>query len=63
MHIDETAGILLLLLFALDIWAIVNIFHSAAANRAKLTWTIVVALLPLLGLVLWYFRGPRISKP
>ena len=62
MHIDETGGILGLLLLALDIWAIVNIFQSAAANRAKLTWTLAVLLLPLLGLILWYFRGPRTGR-
>jgi hypothetical protein len=62
MHIDETAGILFLLLLALDIWAIVNILHSNAASRAKLTWTAAVALLPLLGLIVWYYRGPRIGK-
>ena len=62
MHIDEPAGILFLLLLSLDIWAIFNILHSAAANRAKLTWTAVVVLLPLLGLIVWYYRGPRIGK-
>jgi Phospholipase_D-nuclease N-terminal len=62
MHIDEYGGILSLLLLAFDIWAIVNILQSAAANQTKLIWTIAVVLLPLLGLIAWYFRGPRIAK-
>lgn len=51
-----------LLVLAGDIWAIVNILQSPAANDKKLLWVVVVALLPLLGLVLWYFLGPRGSK-
>jgi succinate dehydrogenase/fumarate reductase cytochrome b subunit len=42
-----------------DIWAIINIFQSSASNEKKLLWIIVVVLLPLLGLILWFFLGPR----
>jgi succinate dehydrogenase/fumarate reductase cytochrome b subunit len=42
-----------------DIWAIMNIFQSSVSNEKKLLWIIVVVLLPLLGLILWYFLGPR----
>jgi len=48
-----------LLILAGDIWAIVNILKSAVSNEKKLLWIIVVVLLPLLGLILWYFLGPR----
>jgi hypothetical protein len=48
-----------LLILAGDIWAIINIFQSAASNEKKLLWTLVVLLLPLLGLILWFFLGPR----
>lgn len=48
-----------LLILVGDVWAIINIFQSSASNEKKLLWTIVVLLLPLLGLVLWYFLGPR----
>jgi hypothetical protein len=47
------------LILAGDIWAIINIFQSSASNGKKLIWTLVVVLLPVLGLVLWYFLGPR----
>jgi len=57
----EYNGIWGVLLIACDIWAMVNILQSSASNRTKSIWTIVV-LLPLLGLILWYFNGPRISK-
>ena len=53
------SGILGLLILAGDIWAIINILQSSASNEKKLLWTLVVALLPLLGLILWFFLGPR----
>jgi hypothetical protein len=57
------SGLLGVLILAGDIWAIVNIFQSSASNEKKLLWIIVVLLLPLLGLILWYFLGPRDGKP
>ena len=51
-----------LLILAADIWAIINILQSAASNEKKLLWVIVVVLLPLVGLILWYFLGPRSGK-
>jgi len=51
-----------LLILAGDIWAIMNIFQSSVSNEKKLLWIIVVVLLPLLGLILWYFLGPRNRK-
>jgi len=50
------------LVLAADIWAIINIFQSPVSNEKKLIWTIAVVLLPVLGLVLWFFLGPRNSK-
>ena len=52
-------GLLGVLLLAGDIWAILNIAQSSASNEKKLTWILVVLLLPLLGLILWFFLGPR----
>ena len=47
------------LILAGDIWAIINIFQSPASNEKKLIWTLAVVLLPVLGLILWFFLGPR----
>ena len=52
-------GLVGLLILAGDVWAIINIFQSSASNGKKLLWTVVVLLLPLLGLILWFFLGPR----
>ena len=50
------------LILAGDVWAIINIFQSSVSNEKKLLWIVVVVLLPLLGLILWFFLGPRDGK-
>jgi len=50
------------LILVADIWAIINIFQSSVSNEKKLIWIIVVVLLPVLGLILWFFLGPRDRK-
>ena len=55
-------GLIGVLVLAGDIWAILNIFQSSASNEKKLIWIIAVLLLPIVGLVLWYFLGPRSGK-
>ena len=55
-------GLIGLLILIGDIWAIINIFQSSATNEKKLLWTLVVILLPFLGLILWFFLGPRAGR-
>ncbi len=45
-----------------DIWAVINILQSSASIEKKLLWTVAVVLLPLLGLLLWFFLGPRAGR-
>lgn len=52
-------GIVGLLVLVADVWAIVNIFQSSADTGKKFLWIIAVILLPVIGLILWYFLGPR----
>ncbi len=52
-------GIFGVLVLIGDIWALINILQSSAANDKKLLWAVIVILLPLLGLILWFFLGPR----
>jgi len=51
-----------LLVLAADIWAIINILQSSASNGKKLLWTLVVVILPVLGVILWFFLGPRAGR-
>lgn len=55
-------GLIGVLVLAGDIWAILNILQSSASNEKKLIWIIAVVLLPVLGLLLWFFLGPRNGK-
>ena len=55
----EYGGIIGLLILIADIWAIVNIMGSGASVGAKVLWTVLVVVLPVLGLIIWFFAGPR----
>jgi len=52
-------GLLGLLILVLDIWAIIRILGSVASASEKLLWVVVIVLLPLIGLIIWWFVGPR----
>jgi len=54
-------GLFGLIILALDIWAILKIVESAASTGAKVFWILLILVLPLLGLVIWYFAGPKAS--
>ena len=58
----EITGIGGLIVLVLNIYAIVMIVQSSAKGIEKLIWSLVVFLLPLIGLVIWYFAGPG-KKP
>ena len=51
-----------LIVLIADVWAIVNIFQSGADTGAKVLWTVLVVLLPILGFILWYFLGPKTGR-
>ncbi|WP_295870998.1 PLDc N-terminal domain-containing protein [uncultured Zhongshania sp.] len=52
-------GVLGFLIFIADIWAILNIVQSRETSSSKLLWIVLILLLPFLGLVIWWFAGPR----
>lgn len=52
-------GFIGLIILALDIWAIINVFKSGASTGAKVLWILLILLLPVLGLIIWAIAGPR----
>jgi hypothetical protein len=58
----EGMGIFGLLVLIADIWAIINIAQAKVDNVKKLLWILLVLLLPLLGVIIWFFAGPRAPK-
>ena len=53
------SGILGVLILIADIWAILNVAQSRESTGTKAVWIAVILLLPVLGLVVWYFAGPK----
>lgn len=48
-----------LVILALDIWAILHVLKSSAEVGMKILWVLLIALLPVLGLIIWAIAGPR----
>ncbi len=55
----EVGGLFGLLILIGSVWAIINIVQSRSSTGAKVLWVVFVLLLPLLGLIIWLFAGPR----
>jgi succinate dehydrogenase/fumarate reductase cytochrome b subunit len=53
------SSLLGLLILVADIWAILNIVQSRESTGAKALWVVLVLVLPVLGLIIWYFMGPK----
>jgi hypothetical protein len=47
-----------LLVFVLDIIAIVSILKSSADGATKILWMLLVILLPFVGMILYFVMGP-----
>lgn len=59
MELSQLAALIILVA---DIYAIVMVLQSSARSIEKLLWVLVILLLPLIGLVIWFFAGPG-KKP
>lgn len=55
----QVEGFFGFLLLVLNIWAIVRIIQSNASTGKKVLWIVLILLLPLLGIILWWFLGPK----
>jgi hypothetical protein len=55
----EVSGIFGLILLIADIWAIVSVFQSGTTIGRKVLWIVLILVLPLIGLILWFFAGPK----
>lgn len=51
-------GLLGLLILIADIYAIIKIIQSSASGFKKLIWVLIVIVLPIIGLIAWFFVGP-----
>ncbi|MDX1509635.1 MAG: PLD nuclease N-terminal domain-containing protein [Woeseiaceae bacterium] len=51
-------GVFGLIHLAIWVYAAIQIFNSGADTLSKVLWIVIVAVLPLLGLIIWYLMGP-----
>lgn len=54
----ELTGLLGLLIFVFDLWAIVSVVGSDAPILGKVVWVLIVLLLPVVGFLIWLIAGP-----
>lgn len=47
------------IILLVDLWAIVSVFRSDKADAVKIMWSLVLVVLPVLGLAIWGVAGPR----
>ncbi len=52
-------GIVGLIILALDIWALLGVWGSGASVGTKIIWSAIIIILPVIGLLLWFFVGPK----
>jgi len=55
----EVGGFLGFIVLVLDIWAIIRIVKSGASTGSQVLWVILILLLPVVGLIIWWFAGPK----
>ncbi|MGJ3258277.1 MAG: PLDc N-terminal domain-containing protein [Rhodospirillales bacterium] len=56
----EGIGLGGLLILIADVYAIIKTLGSTQATTgSKVFWIILILLLPLLGVIIWFFAGPR----
>jgi hypothetical protein len=55
----EVGGLLGLIWLVLVIWAIIKVANSPAGGGAKVLWILILLLFPLIGLIVWFFLGPK----
>lgn len=58
----EVTGVGGLIILILDIWAIVAVIGSSSSTGAKVLWTLLILLLPIVGFVIWLLAGPRSAQ-
>ncbi len=58
----EFGGLFGLLLLAANIWAILSTVQSRSSTGAKVLWTAVILVFPVLGFVAWLLIGPKKSE-
>ncbi|MCK0152038.1 PLD nuclease N-terminal domain-containing protein [Marivita sp. S6314] len=52
-------GLLGLIILIANIYALVKTWQSGASTGAKLVWSLLIFILPVVGLIIWFIAGPK----
>ncbi len=58
----QVTGIFGLIWLIVVIWAVIQVAQSSASGMAKLVWILVMLFLPVVGVIIWFFIGPKSGK-
>lgn len=53
------SGILGIIILVLDVLAILEVFKSSKDTGKKILWTVLILILPVIGLILYYLVGRK----
>lgn len=58
----EIGGLFGLILLIGVVYGIVKTVGSSAQTSTKVLWVVLLIVLPFVGLILWFFLGPKSSR-
>ena len=58
----DELGVFGIIHLAIVVYALLQIFGSAATTGKKVLWVLIVAMFPVVGVIVWYFIGPGTPK-
>ena len=59
---ENLSAILAILVLALDVLAIVQVWRTRIETGRKIIWSLVILLLPVVGLVMWFVAASHAGK-
>jgi hypothetical protein len=58
----EVGGLFGLIILIADVWAVMKTIGSPGSTGNKVFWTVLILILPVLGLIIWLLAGPRLNR-
>jgi len=55
----QTGGFFGLLWLIVVVYAVIKVVGSRASTGTKVLWTVLILVLPVLGVILWFLLGPK----
>lgn len=55
----KTGGLLGLIILIADVFALVHVLSSGSSVGAKVAWSVLILIFPILGFLIWLLFGPR----